>query len=301
MYNPGQQFTPLLERNGLRQASSKEAWLNVPELEAALLREWCWDVLSSKVHLLYRTEHDVDSLLIRQEGLALARALNIALPRACSIDHDAFWVWSARPDPVHLIMSSADEDTDVLLNIADYLVVSGLASDERVTELRSFLNFTHSAWQIAEGNRSISLRVPLELESLYRQAVESGGLPAVSLTKAWDAAWRRDSPNIDEAYLNGTKALEGALKPIVSPNNDVTTLGTIIKDLGAKPDKWTTRFRGVETVNILKDLVNEFWRTESRHAGMPPNTLEQSRDAVTVAVAIVALVERDFLTRVDRC
>lgn len=299
MTDSNQIFIPLLERTGLREAPERELWLQVPEQEADLLREWCWDALESCFSSLYRMEQDYDAFLRLPAGYRLARSLNIDLPQACSIDYGEHWVREAEPNPVALILSAADGDPDFLLNIADYLIVSGLASDEKTEELRGFLNASHSAWQVEHDGSGLALRVPLEQEESFRQAISVEDSTSEYLAKAWDAAWRLNDPNIDGSYRNSVKAIESALKPIVSPDNGVTTLGTITRDIDEKPEKWDTRFRGAETVQALRDLLYELWKTDSRHAGMPPNTLEQAQDAVTIAVAVVALTRRGFLERVD--
>ena len=299
MEGTNQRFAPLLERNGLREVRKREFWLHVPELEGAFLREWCWDALSSCFSSLYGTERDYDALLLLPAGYRLARSLNIELPRSCSIDYGENWAQEARPDPVALILSAADDDPDFLLNLADYLIHSGLMADERTTELEDILVGSESAWQVARDKRSLVLGVSPELDQLYLDAVSDEDSAAAYLSKAWDAAWRRDRPSAVEAYDGSVKAVESILAPIVIPDNTEPTLGKIIAALNDKPTKWDTRFRGAETVQALKGLLKELWKTDSRHAEMPENSIAQAKDAVTIAVAVLALVRRDFLTRVD--
>ena len=293
-------YTPLLERHGLRQGSRpREAWRSVPEEAGHFLREWCDEVLTANFDSLYRTEWEYDSLVLELEGFALAQSLDIELPLGCTINFYEDIAIGASPEPIEIILKTARDDHDVLLDIADYLLVSGLASTDAVASLRHLLAVSYSAWRVKDDASGLALRVSPEEEEAYRDAISPGDETSGYLAAAWDAAWRRNDPNIDEAYRNSVKAIESALKPIVSPDNGVATLGTIAGDINAKPEKWNTRFRGAETVQALRDLLYELWKTDSRHAGMPPNTLEQAQDAVTIAVAVVALTRRGFLKRVD--
>ncbi len=170
-----------------------------------------------------------------------------------------------------------------------------------MSELESILFEGRSALAVGEPPDHLIERLPRELVEEFEGAIAKDDEISGYLRKAWSAAWRRDNPSAKEAYDAAVKALEAILAPIVIPNESKPTLGKIIGELGAKHNngKWTTRFRQDETVQTLKALLDELWKSDSRHAGMPPNSLEQAQDAVTIAVAVVALVRRGFLTRVD--
>ncbi len=298
-------YAPLLERNQLR--TSPESWLSVPPLAAHVLQRWCRDVLRSNFWKLFEHHSDYDAFSIGEEGLKLGWGLGIDLPtsgRAYFDDTiDSFtgvYVGEViRPHPVNVILETAEDDHDFLLNIVDYLLAEALATGTQQHELRRVLVSSRSGWQLSHDNRGLSLRVSPEQEESLRQAASVEDPTAEYLAIAWDAAWRYNVPSIDEAYNGAVKALEANLAPIVTPNSPKPSLGTIISALGDKPEKWDTRFRGAETVQALTAMLDELWKTNSRHAGMPPNSLEEAQDAVTIAVAIVALVRRGFLTRVD--
>ena len=171
--------------------------------------------------------------------------------------------------------------------------------DAAIDDMRSLLLDAGSAWKVAEPPDHLELRVLESLEEVFRTAVSEDDEISQHLTNAWDAASRRNVPSIDEAYRNAVKAVESVLVQIVTPADPKPSLGKMISALRDKPEKWETRFRGVESVNALAATLDELWMTDSRHAGMPPNSLEQAQDAVAIAVAVVSLVRRGFLTRVD--
>ena len=201
----------------------------------------------------------------------------------------------------------ASTDPDTLLDVADWLLADGFGrAKNNKAVMKDFerscawldwmLYEGSSAWEVGEPADHLTLRVPRELKREFAATVKSDDRIAEHLRDAWNAAWRRDDPSEVEAYNSAVKALEASLAPIVIPNNATATLGMVIAALRAKPEKWDTRFRGPETVQALTAMLDELWKTNSRHAGMPPNDLDEAQDAVTIAVAVVALVRRGFIT-----
>ena len=294
-------FVPLLQRHGLREARVRERWTSPPELEYIALSQWTSDVLSANLHQLYDWNGDREVGYINNRGIAVARALNIDMPIRYWLYVDRFGDVYVENPPVARIMSIADDDTDLLLDIIDYALSSDFVTAAGVDELHGHLRDGNSAWQVNRDNSGLTLRVSKEEEGQFQEAISVDDMAGRYLTSAWDAARRRNSPSPKEAYDAVVKALEAILAPIVIPNETEPTLGKILGELGAKhnKEKWSTRFRGNETVQALRGLLKEVWKSDSRHAGMPPNSREQAQDAVTIAVAVVALVRRDFLTKAD--
>ncbi|MYD72746.1 MAG: hypothetical protein F4Y11_00205 [Chloroflexi bacterium] len=137
--------------------------------------------------------------------------------------------------------------------------------------------------------------MPEELLLEYQRATSHNDPVGEHLRDAWNAAWRHGDPNVVVAYDGAVKAIEGALIPIVIPDDPAATLGKVLAALRSKPTKWDTRFRGEGTVSALTALLHALWKTHARHAQVSPNSLDQAQDAVTVAVAIVALAQRGFI------
>ena len=300
-------FTPLLVRSGLRPADPRDPWVHVPDLEGVPLRRWCADILDARVSLLYVVDYEADGLFIRDAGIAFARSLQIELPKVCSIDYTApnaktGWPGSreVHPNPVHVILNATVGDNDMLLNIADYLLASDLATADDAARLRAFLLDSRSAWRVDDDAQALALRVPPQEEESYQQAVAAGDAAAQYLSDAWDAVWKRAEPSAQEAYLNAVSAIESILAPHVTPDDPRPSLGKMRAALRDKPEKWDTRFGGEKTVEVLASLLDELLAAQVRHGGPQhlANTLEEARDAVTIAVAVVGLVRRGFLQRV---
>ena len=203
------------------------------------------------------------------------------------------------PRPMDRLAALVNDKPDMILNITHWLVTEAELPWQPLRELDQILSDGGSAWTADLGTRTLRRRMTRVEEESFRAAVAPADEAAEHLKEAWDAAWRRTDPSAVEAYSAAVKGIEDILTPIVIPKNSEPTLGKIISALKDKPEKWHTRLRGAETVAALIGMLDEIWKTDSRHAGMPPNSLEQAQDAVTIAVAVVALVRRGFLTRVD--
>ena len=185
----------------------------------------------------------------------------------------------------------------MLLDITDYLLHEE-HSNHRRTELYNILDLAGSVWRVGDPGDHLERRVPMELTQTYQAATTADDLISEHLASAWRAAWGRNT-NASEAYQEAVKALEAALAPIVAPKHPKPTLGTIISNLHAKPGKWRSRFGSETMIESLTCFTNELWKGHSRHTGMESDTLEEAQDAVTIAVAIVALVRRGFLECAD--
>ena len=291
----------------MRAAQPREPWLQVPELVAGRLSNWCYAVLRSNFSSLYREDQLIEQLFIQDGGIALAQSLGIELPPICWLDSNAtdpltgqYPVQEVKPDPLHVIMGATDGDNDMLLNIADYLLASDLATADDAARLRAFLLDSRSAWRVDDDAQALARRVPPQEEESYQQAVAAGDAAAQYLSDAWDAVWKRAEPSAQEAYLNAVSAIESILAPHVTPDDPRPSLGKMRAALRDKPEKWDTRFGGEKTVEVLASLLDELLAAQVRQGGPQhlANTLEEARDAVTIAVAVVGLVRRGFLQRV---
>ena len=122
------------------------------------------------------------------------------------------------------------------------------------------------------------------------------GNAADHLDKAWAAAFGRE-PTPSVAYSEAVKAVEAAAIPVVLPNDPVATLGKVVGELRANPQKYTvvlardaTPARGatltpLEVVIALADLL---WVNQTdRHAPIVPISQAQAEVAVHVALTLV--------------
>ena len=191
---------------------------------------------------------------------------------------------------------------NALLNMADWLLQTIEFSDQErshAERLEQMLDEGGSAWRVAPDGKSLNERTLDAERTAVALAAQGDDQIAADINAAWNAAWRREEPSAVEAYTAAVKAIEGVLAPIVIPDDPIPSLGKMIPALRDKPEKWDTRFRGVETVEALTAMLNEVWRSQHRHGGGVPNTLDEARDAVSIAVAVVGLCRRGFLERLD--
>jgi hypothetical protein len=121
------------------------------------------------------------------------------------------------------------------------------------------------------------------------------------LGKAWSAAFGRE-PNASTAYSEAVKAVEAAAIPVVLPNDSLATLGKVVAQLRATPQKFSFVFvrdaspaNGVtlSPLEVVIALVDLLWsnQTDRHAAGDPqpavPVTQAQAEQAVNVALTLV--------------
>lgn len=119
-----------------------------------------------------------------------------------------------------------------------------------------------------------------------------------SLQRAKEAAWRAEAPNPIEAYDCAIRAVEQVLAGVAYPRAEPAwTLDKIIKRLRDNPDCWETRTDGVHSVRVFTDLLDDLWNAKLYYTRPDRycEPVEDARDAVTIAEAVVALIQRDFL------
>ena len=204
-------------------------------------------------------------------------------------------------NPMRDLLDMVNKNNDMLLNIVHWIISETDLGWRDPHGLNQILLNGGSAWIADYEAKTLRRRLSREEEESLRTSLEPGDATATHLRDAWTAAWRRDDPSAVEAFDSAVKAIESILAPIVIPKHPTPTLGKIIAALRDKPDKWDTRFRGIETVEALTAMLDELWKTQVRHhkAEYLENTLEEAQDAVTLAVAVVSLCRRGFLERLS--
>lgn len=141
------------------------------------------------------------------------------------------------------------------------------------------------------------------------QAIASGTSsprPAAGtdLAEAWRAAYGLH-PDPSKAYGAAILAVEHAIIPLVEPNNRMSTLGKVIKELeGNQSAKWTfdTGTGHPTDLTTLVDLLNALWIGQVGRHGGPVDytkvTQSGAEAAVHLAVSLVRWLTSGTLTRV---
>ena len=216
------------------------------------------------------------------------------------------------------------ENRDVLIDMVDWLVHEALSGwppaerAERLQENRSLAGSIESLKRSLEiGGSSWRVDIPAARltqgasdgeREMYAIAVKLDDPISGHLRKGWAAAWGV-KPDGDVAYDKAVKALEATFRPTVTPRDPVSTLSQIASVLSDKPPKWQARFVGKRDgandgrpaeagVDLASRIMRTIFQGHHRHGDSDSyveNTVDEGRDAITLAVALVALQRRGFL------
>jgi hypothetical protein len=154
-----------------------------------------------------------------------------------------------------------DETFGLAVDYGLYSVGDGFYVPERIVSIAQLLLQSGSAWAVSETAAEDNIRWRLTRRDLAaaKAAISDIGSQderaGRSLTDAWRAIATRD-PDPIEGYDKAVKAIEAAAQPVISPSNTVATLGTIIRDMKAKPSKWPSRSASLTS--------SSKWQTASR-------------------------------------
>jgi len=180
--------------------------------------------------------------------------------------------------------------------MVDYLVSLGrFKSAARALEM--LLVESGSAWTVGTraGRPALVQRVPEGVRDFIDHVVEERGGAGRRLAEAFAQAYGVN-PNSSQAYSYAVKAVEDAAKPVVSPNNDAATLGTMIaqiRDSGKFKLPHTRQHSDSPTHDVLLGMMRMLWVGQhDRHGGdpsAPPVSQDEAETAVMVAATLVEL------------
>ncbi len=173
-------------------------------------------------------------------------------------------------------------------------------------KLQFMLETAGSAWTVAyrEGEPlHLERRV---LEPVWERFVEvsATGRAGEHLRLAWTETYGRD-PNASAAYREAVRAVEAAGARVISPDNRRTTLGTMIRDFRAKPEKWNVPLGGTPERGreVLLNMMEGVWHGQSDRHGTPDDnaplavTPYEAEAALHTAVTLVHLFTSGLVSR----
>ena len=184
---------------------------------------------------------------------------------------------------------------------------------DHFARLEDLLSRGGSAWRVGVDPAGLFERVTDSEWKVFEEATSEQDAATEHLDAAWEAAWRVD-PNGQVAFDEAVKAVEAALRPVVTPNDSAAHLGRIRGELKVSQEHYTSRLERTlegskrqpatpfanEGVQMIYELTGSLWRSHRRH-GDPerrvPHGVEEGRDAVTLATALIAMQRRGFLER----
>jgi hypothetical protein len=174
-----------------------------------------------------------------------------------------------------------------------------------VWNLDEALTDSASLYQVDFDRRCLVRRVDATVQTLVNSAVTGASASAAEyLRAAWVAAYGLH-PDPDKAYDNAILAIEEQTCPLVSPQNDRATLGTVIRDLRSQNGQWElsigdTATGQTATIDAVINMLNLLWKGQSRHAGSPnsrPQTQAEAEAAVHMSAALTQWLTSGVLRR----
>lgn len=160
-----------------------------------------------------------------------------------------------------------------------------------------FLDEARSVYTVMplEGSScQLALRQPPELTVLVEQVTSDTSRASEHLRRAWTHAFARD-PDASSACFEAAKAVEAAARSTIEPKNSKATLGTMLRAIESKPEKWATEIetpdaRSLETVISMMRMI---WKGHLRH-GNPDDPLDVSTEQCEMIVHTAALLVHWF-------
>ncbi|MCW2789197.1 MAG: hypothetical protein JWP56_1500 [Aeromicrobium sp.] len=184
-------------------------------------------------------------------------------------------------------------EREFMLDVAEALLEMHGWDDGRAQNLSATLQSANSAYAVTDRWNGLEHRIAPGVKDAVAAAVSTaGGSAGDHLTSAWNGAYGRQSDPV-KSYSESIKAVESALAKHVSPQNGRQTLGTMIKDVGAKPSKWKFAIADGNTTGVgtVLSMMQMLWDGQtSRHGGLAPTraeTLNEARAAVHLAATLV--------------
>jgi hypothetical protein len=196
------------------------------------------------------------------------------------------------------LLRRVQAEDDFALDVLDFLL-GFQAGKEASGRLNTHLRLGGSEWEVTARPDDDPLGYQLTKRSLgpVKESIEELRTDSQRahhhLMSAWNALSGRN-PNPSTAYREAVRAIEAVAKPVVSPKNPKATLGTMIKDLQVKPEKWEVVLDSASASDVA-DMAAMVWTSQlDRHGTddeeVPLTVSQQEADtAVHIAVALVRL------------
>ncbi|MDX6717117.1 MAG: hypothetical protein QOH30_3675 [Baekduia sp.] len=147
-----------------------------------------------------------------------------------------------------------------------------------------------SFWEVTDADEDDRYRLTRRDLAGTREAIAAlpaGDRAADMLRSAWVKIASRE-PDASGAYDLAVKAVEAAAHPVVSPKREKATLGSMLGDMRAHPQKWSFVLEDLDTVIAMATTL---WTHHYRHGTeqRDDHTLDEADTAVHLALVLVRL------------
>jgi hypothetical protein len=175
----------------------------------------------------------------------------------------------------HTALSSLEfrfrQNQELGLNLVDYLLRFRAEEDE-ANDAHAILTMGGSEWEVVKTDETfmLSRRLIGPIASVVDEIRPASERAHAHLVLSWQKLASRD-PDAPGAYREAIKAVEAAAKPVISPQNHKATLGTIVADMRAKPEKWRFVLDHSDTERVTS-MCEAVWKGQiDRHGTDDPN------------------------------
>lgn len=202
------------------------------------------------------------------------------------------------------------DDAELVLDFVDFLLMRDQQAQPWQTDstpassrLEEILRTAGSAWRVGRRGEFCGLerRLSAGVTVAADEVIASSALAGELLAEAWHAAYGLH-PDPEEAYEKAIKAVEESGAHVVSPQNQIATLGTMARDMENQAD-WSLPLMELSDHSSRDALVRAarmLWSgQEGRHGGngYRKPTQGEAESAVLLAVALVHAFSSGLLTR----
>lgn len=201
------------------------------------------------------------------------------------------------PPSLEFLSTRFSVDDDFLLQATD--IALQWAGDNDAEVLESYLADVRSVYCVGKDDNDdfqLQFRQSEEMTKLVQTEIDEEERASDHLRRAWSKCFRvNPAPDPNGTCSDAASAVEAAAKPVISPDNRRTTLGTLLRDM--KPDtqktpgyKWETdsEFGGsIETVFSMMQMV---WNKGRYRHGDETAPLEVSQEAAEMTVQTAVLL-----------
>lgn len=192
---------------------------------------------------------------------------------------------------------------DQLLRVTDAVLSLGWNATRR-DNLEEILLLGRAKWSVGErmGKPGLVERVPEGVQDMVESTIASSGTAGQLLGRAWGKVrgLAADDPG---AYFDAVKAVERVAKPLVEPDNEEATLGSIANVMRNQGD-WRLPLREHDhapTADMIVAMCRALYRGHSdRHAGSDDYrdvTHEEALAGVALAATLVSWFNDGLIQR----
>lgn len=204
------------------------------------------------------------------------------------------------------VFSIMNSDENVKLDVVDALLQLEGTPYSGTDALETILSQSGSKWMVGRDQTTNIYSLQQRVDGTVSQAVDEltdqGGDVATYLSMAWNDAFGR-SPNHSAAYSNIIKAVEAACWQIVTPSDNRSTLGTIIRELRDHPERFRVSIdeqnagSGIESIRKQMSFI---WEGQTdRHGTANPTapTREAAEQAIFIGLSLCQQFTRGLIAR----